>query len=93
MGLRWYIFKSTEVPFRSEEYPLQVLMKQVSIFNPVSSSFCETAQDERLSIFTSIINHVADHNLTKPFHLPVDKELCEKDIISLFTIVEPNLTE
>ena len=68
-GNNWHIFKPTEVPFESDEYPLQVLIKQVSIFGPVSLSYAEIADDERLGILTAVINLIHDHNLRKPFHL------------------------
>ncbi|KAL9100820.1 MAG: hypothetical protein Q9163_003850 [Psora crenata] len=78
-GNNRYIFKPTEVPFESEEYPIQVLIKQVSIFGPVPLSYSEIADDERLGILTAVINLINEHNLQSPFHLWADKELSRED--------------
>jgi len=78
-GKDWHIFKPTEVPFESEEYPLQVLIKQVSIFGPVPMSYGEIADDDRLGILSAVINLVNEHNLQKPFHMSDDKELSTED--------------
>jgi casein kinase II subunit alpha len=78
-GSNWHIFKPTEVPFESEEYPLQVLIKQVSIFGPVPMSYGEIADDDRLGILSAVINLVNEHNLQKPFHMSDDKELSTED--------------
>ena len=78
-GKNWHIFKPTEVPFESDEYPLQVLIKQVSIFGPVPLSYGEIANDEKLGVLTAVINLIDEHNLQKPFHLSDDKELLEED--------------
>ncbi|KAL9100357.1 MAG: hypothetical protein Q9187_009376, partial [Circinaria calcarea] len=78
-GSNWHIFKPTEVPFESEEYPLQVLIKQVSIFGPVPISYGEISDDERLGILTAVINLINEHKLHKPFALSDDKELSAED--------------
>lgn len=68
-----------DVPFESDEYPMQVLIKQISIFGPVPLSYGEIADDERLGILTAVINLINEHNLQRPFHLSADKELLEED--------------
>ncbi|KAL2041988.1 hypothetical protein N7G274_005176 [Stereocaulon virgatum] len=78
-GNNWHIFKPTEVPFESDEYPIQVLIKQVSIFGPVPLSYGEIADNERLGILTAVINLINEHNLQRPFHLSADKELSKED--------------
>ena len=65
-----------------------MLIKQVSIFGPVPLSFGEIADDERLGILTAVINLVNEHNLQKPFHLSVDKELSNKDKIFICKIMK-----
>lgn len=42
-------------------------------------SYQEIADDERLGIFTVLINLIKEHELRKPFHLSVDKELSDED--------------
>ncbi|KAL9128235.1 MAG: hypothetical protein Q9217_003051 [Psora testacea] len=51
-GKNWHIFKPTDVPLESDEYPMQVLIKQVSIFGPVPLSYGEIADNERLGILS-----------------------------------------
>jgi serine/threonine protein kinase len=63
-------------------------MKQVGIFGPVPLSFGELANGERLSILTAVINIVHEHNLPKPFHLLVDKELSEEHRTFMFRIMK-----
>ena len=56
-----------------------MLIKQVSIFEPVPLSYGEIADDERLGILTAVIKLVKEHNLQKPFHFSGDKELSTGD--------------
>ena len=51
----------------------------MSIFGPVPLSYGEIADDERLGILTAVINLINEHNLQRPFHLSVDKELSKED--------------
>ena len=78
-GKGWHIFNSTDIAGDSEEFPVHVLIKQVSIFGPVPLKYREIADEERLSILASIIVHVKEQKLKKPFHLVRDKELSEED--------------
>ena len=78
-GKNCHIFKPSDVPFERDEYPLQVLIKQVSIFGPVPLSYGDFANDERLGILTAVINLISEHNLQRPFHLAVYKELSKED--------------
>ncbi|MCJ1258387.1 hypothetical protein MMC24_006220 [Lignoscripta atroalba] len=87
-GNNWHIFKPTDIPFESDEFPLQVLFKQVSIFGPVPLSYGEIADDERLGILSAVINLVNEHNLQKPFYLSADKELSEEDKIFICKIMK-----
>ncbi|MCJ1411532.1 hypothetical protein MMC19_005622 [Ptychographa xylographoides] len=87
-GNNWHIFKPTGVPFESAEYPIQVLIKQVSIFGPVPLSYGEIADSDRLGILDAVINVVTDHNLQKPFALSTDEELSAADRTFLCKIMK-----
>ncbi|KAI9840788.1 MAG: hypothetical protein M1837_001318 [Sclerophora amabilis] len=87
-GNNWHIFKPTDVAFESDEYPLQVLIKQVSIFGPVPLSYGEIADEERLGILTSVVNLVNEHNLQKPFYMSVDQELSTEDRMFICKIMK-----
>lgn len=76
------------VPFESEEYPLQVLIKQISIFGPCPMSFGEIADEERLNLLAAVINLITEHKLQKPFKHTVDDELCEEDKIFILKIMK-----
>lgn len=78
-GHNWHIFNPEQIDVDSPEYPLHVLIKQVSIFGPVPLSFQDIADDERLEVLTKTIHFINDNNLKKPFHRAVDKELSKKD--------------
>jgi casein kinase II subunit alpha len=78
-GYNWHIFKPDNIDPDHEEYSLQVLVKQVSIFGPISLNFKEIADDERLGILTAVIDHINEHKLWKPFSRAEDAELSEKD--------------
>ena len=78
-GYNWHIFKPDNIEPDHEEYGLQVLVKQVSIFWPISSNFKEIADKERLGILTAVINHINDNKMWKPFSRAEDVELSEED--------------
>ncbi len=82
------MFKSTDVSFESDEYALQVFIKQISIFEPVPLSYDKIADGERLGILIAIINLVNEHNLQKPFHLSADKELSKEDRVFICKIMK-----
>ncbi len=82
------MFKPIDVSFESDEYALQVFIKQISIFEPVPLSYDEIADGERLGILTAIINLVNEHNLEKPFHLSADKELSKEDRVFIWKIMK-----
>ncbi len=65
-----------------------MLIKQVSIFGPVPLTYGEIADNERLGIFTAVITLIYEHNLQKPFHLVVDKELSKEDRTFICKIVK-----
>ncbi|KAK3169422.1 hypothetical protein OEA41_008805 [Lepraria neglecta] len=78
-GYNWHIFKPDNIEPDHEEYGLQVLVKQVSIFWAISSNFKEIADEERLGILTAVINHINDNKMWKPFSRAEDVELSEED--------------
>ncbi|KAL8719657.1 MAG: hypothetical protein Q9225_003354 [Loekoesia sp. 1 TL-2023] len=78
-GENWHIFKPANVDVDSKEYPLRVLIKQVSIFGPIPLSYQEIADDERLEILTNTILFISENKLWKPFRLSADKELSKED--------------
>ncbi|KAL9636052.1 MAG: hypothetical protein Q9164_003076 [Protoblastenia rupestris] len=78
-GNKWHIFKPNDVPFESDEYPLQVLIEQVSIFRPVPMNYGGIADIERLGLLTTVMILINEHILRKPFHLSTDKELSVED--------------
>jgi casein kinase II subunit alpha len=82
------MFKSIDVSFESDEYALQVFIKQISIFKSVPLSYGKIADDERLGILIAIINLVNEHNLQKPFHLSADKELSKEDRVFICKIMK-----
>lgn len=87
-GNNWHIFKPEKVKADSDEYPLLVFVKQMSIFGPVPLSFQDIADEERLDVLTKTIQYIHENNLKKPLYLSADKELSNEDKIFICKIMK-----
>ena len=54
-------------------------MEQVRRFGPVPLSYEEIANEDRLGILTTAINHVNKNQLQWPFSMSEDEELLKED--------------
>ncbi len=78
-GGNWHIFKPDNSDIDDEDYPLNVLAKQVNYFGPIPLSYTEIADARRLNLLTVVQNFVNEHIKRKPFSMLQDPELTKED--------------
>ncbi|KAK3178844.1 hypothetical protein OEA41_000981 [Lepraria neglecta] len=78
-GHHWHIFKPKNIEPDDVNYGFWVLVEQVRRFGPVPLSYEEIANEDRLGILTSVIDHVNENQLHLPFSMSEDEELLKED--------------
>lgn len=63
----------------AEEYPMQVLMRQIIHFGPVPRSYMEITDDDQQLVLGSLQQHISDEKMYRPFARACDKEVTMED--------------
>jgi serine/threonine protein kinase len=78
-GNDWHIFKPEKPKPQDEEYPLHVLIKQVSFFGPWPLKYQEIVDEETLQNCTIVQEYINENSLRKPFMMLQDPEIDVED--------------
>ncbi len=78
-GHHWHIFKPKGVEPDDVNYGFWVLVEQVRRFGPVTLSYEEIVNEERLGILARVIDYVHENQLQLPFSMSEDEELLKED--------------